>query len=280
MRRAWRSGDGGTVLLQKCATDCHINDISNSTLLEYNVRLRYPADLPVVDLGNAKKSVWVPAELCDIVAGQPLGELSDGETAQMIIYACNPPRVNAETIVNKGFPTLGLNPVASPIDGFDISIDPEMAVIPARELPPPRLSYKVGRANVSNGSWNILDVKFHRGAIVTSWWVLVVQDRFAKIEGPHDPKLGALVGRFNEKCKNSGLVMPDGRPLLLRVVLLPDSHPKRANAVDNIRSTLKNKLREKGGNKPSFVLVLLENRDKYIYPGLKVNFACPAMNDH
>jgi eukaryotic translation initiation factor 2C len=256
-----------------------MNDISNSTILEHNIRLKYPADLPVVDLGSAKRPVWVPAELCDIIAGQPLGKLSDRETAQMIRYACNPPRVNAETIVNKGFPTLGLNPVASPIDGFDISIDPEMAVIPARELPPPRLSYKVGKANVNNGSWNILDVKFHRGAVVTNWWVLVVRDGFGKIEGPGDPKLRALVEGFNAKCKKSGISMPDGRPRLLPVALPPThSDPTRANAVDSIRTTLKNELREKGSNKPSFVLVLLENRDNYIYPGLKVNLVYPVMN--
>lgn len=235
---------------------------------KYNRKLKYPTDMPVVDVGSAKRTVWVPAELCDIIAGQPLGKLSDKETAQMIRYACNPPRVNAETIVNQGFPILGLNPPVSPINGFGISIDPEMAVIPARELPAPRLTYKVGRANVTNGSWNILNVKFHRGAVVNNWWLLVVRDGFGKLEGPQDPRLGALVEGFGAKCKNSGMIMPEGRPRLLTATLASaHTDPTRAKAVDDIRSILKDGLQK--SQKPSFVLVLLENRDNFIYPGLK-----------
>jgi len=239
-------------------------------LKKYNRKLKHPVDLPVIDIGSAKKTVWIPAELCDIIAGQPLGRLSDKETAQMIRYACNPPRVNAETILGQGFPTLGLNPAASPIGGFGISIDPEMAVIPYRELPPPRLSYRDGKANVNNGSWNILKVKFHRGAAVSNWWLLVVRDGVNKIDGPQDPKLKILVEGFAAKCRSSGMPMPEGRPRLL-VVPLPPPHtdPTRTNAVESIRSTLLNELREKRGQKPSFVLVLLEKRDNYIYPGLK-----------
>jgi eukaryotic translation initiation factor 2C len=239
---------------------------------EYNRKLKYPTDLPVVNLGNVKKAVWVPAELCDIIPGQPLGKLSDKETAQMIRYACNPPRVNAETIINQGFPTLGLNPAASPIGGFDISIDPEMAIIPARELPPPRLSYKDGTARVNLGSWNILDVKFHRGATVASWWVLVVRDGMRMIENPQDPKLKGLINGFMAKCRKSGIAMPDGLPRLLPVALPPPGNdPTRANAVESIRSTLKQQ-QQQGGRKPSFILVLLENRDNFIYPGIKVMY--------
>ena len=242
-------------------------------LLEYNRKLKYPTDLPVINLGSAKKAIWVPAELCDIIAGQPLGRrLSSKETAQMIRYACNPPRVNAETIVNKGFPTLGLNPVGSPIDGFGISIDPEMAVIPARELPPPRLSYKVGKANVNNGSWNILDVKFHRGAVVESWWLLVVGDGQGKLEDLHHPKLRTLVNGFITKCTKSGMTMPDELPRWLPVALPDaDTDPTRADAIQSIRSTLRQALQSaEGGRKPSFILVLLENQDNFIYPGIKV----------
>ena len=251
----------------------------NLKILEYNKKLKHPTDLPVINIGSAKKTVWIPAELCDIIAGQPLGKLNDRETAQMIRYACNPPRVNAETILNQGFPILGLNPVVSPIGGFGISIDPEMAVVPFRELPAPRLTYRVGKANVHNGSWNILDVKFHRGAVVSNWWLLVVRDGVAKISGPQDANLNTLVEGFAAKCKNSGMAMPGGRPRLL-LAALPPSHtdPTRANAVESIRSTLINELREKGGQKPSFVLVLLENRDNFIYPGLKVSHVHSIMN--
>ena len=65
--------------------------------------------------------------------------------------------------------------------------------------------------------------------------------------------------------------MLDGQPWLLNVDLPPThTDSTRANAVDSIRSTLKNELRENDGQKPDFVLVLLEHRDNFIYPGLKV----------
>lgn len=153
----------------------------------------------------------------------------------MIRYACNPPRVNAEAILNKGFPTLGLNSATSPIGGFGISINPEMAIIPVHELPPPRLTYKEGKANVNNGSWYIMDVKFHRGAVVASSWIIVVQDRLRNIEGPQDPKLRALVEDFTTKCRKSGMTTPDGLPRLLTITLFPsDGTPSIAAVVANV----------------------------------------------
>lgn len=188
----------------------------------------------------------------------------------MIRYACNPPKVNAEAIVNEGFPSLGLAPAVTPIDGFGVSIDTEMSIIPARELLPPRLTYQVGNANVRDGSWNILDVKFHRGATVASWWVVVIRDGANMVGGPSDPKLQGLVAGFTAKCKRSGIGMPNALPRLLPITLPPfNTHPTRANAIDLIRSTIKKTLAEKP-QKPSFILVLLENRDNFIYPAIKV----------
>ncbi|KAG6897857.1 hypothetical protein C0992_009995 [Termitomyces sp. T32_za158] len=239
---------------------------------KYNIKLRYPTDLPVIDLGSQKKEIWVPAELCDIIPGQPYGKLNDRETAQMIRYACNPPRVNAEAIVNQGFAKLALSrPLGMPVDGFGISVDIEMAVIPARELVPPRLSYKAGRPpNVSNGSWNILDVKFHKGAQVSSWWVVVVRDGVNTISGPDDPRLAALVQGFSSKLERSGVVMPPGRPRLIPINLGPERNdPNRVKAIGSIRSTFKEHLSKAQGHKPNFILVLLENRDNYVYPAIK-----------
>lgn len=246
---------------------------------EYNIKLKYPADLPVIDVagsnvpaGRKHQPVWIPAELCIIESGQPYGKLNDRETAQMIRYACNPPRANAEAIVNQGFPALGLAPVRAPIDGFGVSIDTEMAVIPARELRSPELTYKVGKPSVRDGSWNILDVKFHRGARVTSWWVMVVRDGLQMVSGPQDPNLSGLVEGFAAKCRRSGITMPDGRPRLIPINLpAPQPDPLRSDAINKIRTTIKNALAEKP-QKPSFILVLLENRDNFIYPAIKVCF--------
>ena len=234
--------------------------------------MKFAADLPVADLGSAKRKNWVPAELCDIEPGGAYrGKLSDKETAQMIRYACNPPKTNAEAIVGRGFPALGLAPLAAPTDGFGVAIDTIMSVVPGRELNAPRLTYKVGNAKVQNGSWNILDVKFHKGGTVSSWWVLVVKDGRSIVKGPKDPALQGIVQGFGEKLKRSGVVMPEGMPRLLPPTNFPhpNQDPGRAQALDNVRKILKDA--SQGSKKPSFILVLLENRDNFIYPGIKVN---------
>ena len=238
---------------------------------EYQKKLSYGADLPVVDLGSVNRKNWVPAELCDIEPGNAYrGKLTDKETAQMIRYACNPPKINAEAIVRRGFPALGLAPVATPTNGFGISLDTEMAVVPGRELNPPRLTYRAGNTRVQNGSWNILDVKFHRGGIVSSWWVLVIRDGRDILKGPSDPNLKGLVEGFREKLKKSGVTMPEGMPRLLPPAKCPNPHqdPGRVEALNIIRQILRDA--SKGVPKPSFILVLLENRDNFIYPGIKV----------
>ncbi|KAJ7747645.1 argonaute-like protein [Mycena maculata] len=238
---------------------------------KYGIKLRYPADLPVVDIGSLKRTNYVPAELCEIEAGQAYrGKLSDVETAQMIRIACNPPRFNAEAITTEGFPALGLSPPQRPADanGFNIAVDTQMAVIPGRELAPPRLSYSKGNANVKNGSWNIMDVKFHRGAAVSSWWVLVVRDGQEVIRNPQDPQLKGLVTKFREKLQKSGMQISDALPALLvtpPLQQLQDS--SREAALSEIRKVVNDRL--KTAKKPSFILVLLSNRDNYIYPGIK-----------
>lgn len=243
--------------------------------------MKYPTDLPVVDVGSAKRSNWIPAELCVMEPGNAYrGKLSDRETAQMIKYACNPPAVNAEAIMRNGLPTLGLvSPTQGPLAGFGVEINTAMAVVPARELLAPKLTYKVGGApRVQNGSWNILDVKFHRGAQINSWWVLVVKDGKNVIGGPQDPKFTGLIQGFSEKLRKSGVSIPPGLPRLLPPAPLPQprTDPERTQALNTIRNILRTALSSHG--RPSFVLVLLENRDNFIYPGIKVRFVVEAIH--
>ncbi|KAF8664851.1 hypothetical protein AX16_000692 [Volvariella volvacea WC 439] len=242
---------------------------------KYNIQLKFPADLPVVDVGTRAKTIWVPPELCDILPGCAYrGKLNDRETAQMIRYACNDPRTNFESIVNEGLPILGFKKIAGSnapdsLAGFKLSVDPNPIVIPSRELPPPRISYKQGRADIRNGGWNILNVKFHRGARVNSWWVLVVQDSpNPSISSPDDPILVGLVNGFKNKCISSGMTMPAANPRTFSVQLVnPRRDPGRAESIRKLRELLTRQVNEAG--RPDFVLVILENRDNFIYPALK-----------
>ncbi|KAK0467814.1 argonaute-like protein [Desarmillaria tabescens] len=242
------------------------NDMSIEEFFKkkYKIDLIHGADLPVVNVGNAKRPVWLPAELCTIEAGNPYrGRLSNQEVAQMIRHACNPPHVNAESITGEGFSNLSLSPPQPPVDGFGISIDQEMAVIPARELPPPELSYGQGTRRVTNGSWNILGSKFHRGATIDGFWVLPIRERINnKYPPPKDIK--PLIMAFLEKLQSSGMNVPAGMPRLLYPLPIRGG----INSLNTIRSCLQNAMQN--GPRPSFVLVLLMHRDNFIYPGVKV----------
>jgi len=211
---------------------------------------------------------WVPAELCDIEVGNAYRARLDGnETAQMIKHACKPPRVNAEAIVGRGLPILGISPAQEPLAGFDISIDPTMAVVPGRELPYPTVKYKAGRADVKNGSWNILGVKFQQGATITSWWVMVVKDGHNKSS---DSQVEGLVQGFVTKLKKNGVNIPTEIPRSIPPPFFPHpgSDPSRKLALKNFKATLEGELKTQ--KKPTFILVLLEKRNNYIYPGIKV----------
>jgi hypothetical protein len=241
----------------------------------YNYKCKHPDDLPVVNVGTVRRANWIPAELCEILPGNAYrGKLSDRETASMIKFACNPPKVNAEAIVNQGFSLMGLTPSTSdksPLTGFGIAINPNMTDIPGRELMPPGLTYKVGNARPSNGSWNILDVQFHQPCRIDSWWVVYIRDQRGILKGPTDPNLQGLVTGFANKLKKSGIALPQGLPKLLPPPTMPPPHadPDRLEALNNIRQVINNALAETKGKKPGFILVLLENRDNFIYPGTK-----------
>ncbi|KAF7986868.1 hypothetical protein HWV62_12604 [Athelia sp. TMB] len=238
----------------------------------HNITLRHP-NLPVFDVSgpNSKRPTYIPAELCEIEHGESYRNKLDGdETANMIKYAAQRPGVNADAIVNRGPRTLGLNEPVSPISGFGITISPEMAAIPARQLPAPSLNYKVGRANIRDGGWNILDVKFHRGAVVDTWWVMVVRDGpQSMIQAPNDPRLTKLIQGFKRKCLSSGMQVRSDARLVAVMLDNPKVDPNRKSSIDKIRQVIKENIAADKGKKPSFILVLLSNIDNFIYPGIK-----------
>lgn len=225
---------------------------------------------------NRKEAIWVPAELCDIVPGSARrGKLTPDETAQMIKIACKPPAINSRCLLEEGLPKLGFAPqTRAPIlASFGIEIADKMTDIPARVLDPPRLAYRSGPVNVRNGAWNILDVKFQRGAEVKSYWVFYIHDgSVSRRGGVGQPEIQTLATRFRDKCERSGIRMPSSHAALRRVDLdavRQQDDVSRTMALRLIQNAIEEEKARNG--KPSFILVLLGGIDKYIYPGIKVN---------
>ena len=238
-----------------------------------NLPLQHADRLPVINVASKDKPVWIPAELCEIVRGIPLrGKLTDMQTSTMLQLSCNPPATNAQTIMSEGFQKLGFNPDApgEPISNFGVTLSNTMAVIPARILPPPGLSYRNNnRPTPRDGSWNILDVKFQRGGNMENWAVLMVLEQGkVRFKGPTDPDMWKLIQGFRNKCAAAGLTAPNEPPRLEAAgPLAPQSEedPFRQGAVSKLRAAVEKLMNPR----PSFILVLLDYRDNYIYPGLK-----------
>ena len=109
--------------------------------------------MPVIDVGMPGKPKYLPVEVCTIEPGEAhFGKLSSNATANMLKLANRRPAVNAHHIVYQGFPqklSLGGTPL---LDAFGVKVSGDMAVVPARELPPPGFTYSQGRAQVQNGT--------------------------------------------------------------------------------------------------------------------------------
>ncbi|OCH91566.1 Piwi-domain-containing protein [Obba rivulosa] len=228
---------------------------------EYNVDLKHATmPVPVVDVGRAGKPVYLPAELCHIIANQPFrGKLGRNETSQMIKWAARPPAENARTIIHEGLPSLGLQSDApsSMLGSFGIKVSSQMTVVPGRILPPPRVTYHNSESHdVREGSWNLRHVEFHAPASVPAWAVLLVQaGKRGEFNGVNDPELDDFLKQFTQTCKNCGMSIDDQPEKIVTT-----SYLERIE--DKLRKTFSTQ-------KPSFILVLLSSDDSRIYSGIK-----------
>ncbi|KAG2144442.1 ribonuclease H-like domain-containing protein [Suillus bovinus] len=233
--------------------------------LAHKISLKRP-DLPVADLGTARRANYVPLELC-MIESQPFrGLLNDQETTKMLNYACWSPEVNFEEIINKGLPSLALmEPKVSLLDKFGISISKTMTDVPGRELPPPKsLQYRHGPLCMqpARGSWNLANVKFHTGASVAKWAVLVVSDGYP----PNDDDVSKVWTGLREGCKKSGMTFKNQDPTIRTSHLPRQSQDRdRSKGIMEIKRTIQNLVKDN----LLFVLVLLPFRDTKLYPGVK-----------
>ena len=65
----------------------------------------------MVNVGTSQNPSYLPAEVCEVLPGQPAGsKLSPAQTQQMIKFAVRGPAQNAQSIVMNGARVLGINP--------------------------------------------------------------------------------------------------------------------------------------------------------------------------
>jgi eukaryotic translation initiation factor 2C len=189
----------------------------------------------------------------------------------MLRYASRKPAVNAQLIAERGLSRLGYTPATPVLEAFGVHVSGEMAGVPARELPAPRVTYSKGSLKVEHGSWNLRNVKFHRGAKALNWKVLVVRDNIdgTALNDTSDPELSTFLEAFVNKCRSNGIDLSHKPSAVLLTDELPplDQDEKgRTRAIMKISQTI-----ELFGNAKNinFILVLLPRQDDYLYPGIK-----------
>ncbi|KAI7880301.1 Piwi-domain-containing protein [Lichtheimia hyalospora FSU 10163] len=155
------------------AMDDNSEEMSVSTYFhqQYNMRLAY-GFLPCVVV---KRDIFLPMEVCHVVAGQRfMKKLNEKQTAEMIKFTCQKPQVRANKI-NQGFSMLQYrnNPY---IQQFGMNIKSEMAMVSARVLPTPQISYSQASQDGTfapvGGAWNLRGKKVAQGAVLGSWSVV------------------------------------------------------------------------------------------------------------
>ena len=131
------------------------------------------------------------------------------------------------------------------LHSLSIRVTREVLIVPDREPPLPSVTYgNVGKGvpRVQNGSWNILDMKFHVGGQMRNWKILVVRDGVEALsfKGPRDERLINFIKAFNNNCKNSGMDVGKEPPAILTTDQLPSvrDDPGRHRALENILWTI------------------------------------------
>ncbi|XP_061517134.1 protein argonaute-2 [Anopheles gambiae] len=107
-----------------------------------NFRLRYP-NLPVLHVGSTVRSVYVPAELCDIPAGQALNKNNPEEcTRDIIRYAATSAPERKRKILDLAS-QIQYNKCPTLLD-FGITVGNEFEKVPARIIDAPPIEYARG----------------------------------------------------------------------------------------------------------------------------------------
>ncbi|KAG1256210.1 hypothetical protein G6F68_009881 [Rhizopus microsporus] len=197
-------------------------------------------------------------EVCEVLPGQRhIRKLNEKQTAEMIKFTCQKPNVRANKI-NQGMNLLQYrdNPY---IQQFGMSIKPEMAVINARVLPTPKISYHPSSQEAEfapqGGAWNLRGKKVAQGATLGSWAVV----NFAGAVPM--PAIQRFVRELTQTFADTGLNVVNRQPPIMN-----------ADPQGNIDRTLKEAWLKAGNAakaNPQLIFCILPNTGTPLYAEIK-----------
>ncbi|RYO97065.1 hypothetical protein DL765_011363 [Monosporascus sp. GIB2] len=224
-------------------------------------------NLPVINVGTQTRPVYMPAELVEVIPGQPLRRKTNpAETAKMILSACRSPFANATSLTTIGRMCLQLD--ANPkLNEFGISVDKQLLTVKGRELVQPRVMYSGKQeAPVNQGSWNMRNVRVVKsGRKITKW-------SFIHIDPRDNDEVVNVMGKWVTFMQSMGVAI-ESRSLNARGINVST----RGQFINNLRQAFQGL---KAQN-PDFVFVVLPRQDTPIYNVVKtlgdVEFGYPTV---
>ncbi|KAJ3051715.1 hypothetical protein HK097_007259, partial [Rhizophlyctis rosea] len=235
------------------------DSVANYFQTKYNSQLYFP-HLPCLVVGDPNKHVYLPMEVCEVVHGQRhLRKLNERQTAEMIKFTCQPPHVRSNKI-SAGITILQQRD-NDYLTEFGVSIGHEMAIVNARVLPAPAISYhpasKEPVITPREGAWNLRDKMVAQGVTVRSWSVVAFGNE-------HDYPVMAIqkfITLLVQTCEECGVFIANRQP--------PISY---ANPMGNVEKTLIDAYMVAGNSfqeRPQLVVCILPNTGVPLYAEIK-----------
>ncbi|KAJ3089874.1 hypothetical protein HK102_005260 [Quaeritorhiza haematococci] len=235
------------------------DSVANYFQTKYSRQLFFP-HLPCLIVGDPSKHVYLPMEVCEVVPGQRhLRKLNERQTAEMIKFTCQPPHVRSNKI-SAGITILQQRDNEY-LREFNVSIGHEMAIVNARVLPAPAISYhpasKEPVITPREGAWNLRDKMVAQGVTVRSWSVVAFGSEA-------DYPIGAIqkfVTLLVNTCEECGVFIQNRQP--------PISY---AHPHTNVEKTLIDAYMVAGNSfqeRPQLILCVLPNTGVPLYAEIK-----------
>ncbi|KAJ9220490.1 hypothetical protein DTO169C6_7234 [Paecilomyces variotii] len=232
----------------------------------YNIQLRH-TDLPVVNVGSRENPTYLPAEVCEVRAGQAANaKLSSRQTQNMIRFAVRRPVDNAQSIVTSGVSLLGFNSANPTLNAFGVNVNPILITVPGRVLNSPDVCYGNKSISTRSGSWNMSEVQFATKSTLTSWTYLRISFPDAT-ESPWKSvaEFQKTFEEFTKILQKSGVVT--GMAVRGMDITVDPDNPQAT--IDNAIGLF---ARSKNRAPPKMLLVILPDTTAAVYN--RVKYAC------
>lgn len=169
--------------------------------IAYNRRLKAASTVPVVNVGNNQKPVYLPAEVCEVLPGQVYGGDQHPKMLQnMIKFSCRRPPQNYASIMKEGLEIMGIDKETQKVG---IRPSQQMITVPARILNAPNLVYAKKVTKIQFGSWNLQRTKFSEGATIKAWSCVTIRRR-----GDPPPNVEFEMNFLFKKLREHGIALP------------------------------------------------------------------------